>query len=313
MRVLITGATGLIGGRLFRALRADGHDVRGASRRRPIDTGQVYVEGLGPATSWTTALEDVEAVIHAAAHVHKDENAGSNPDADYHLINTEGTLNLARQAAEIGIRRFIFLSSIKVNGEQTPPGRPFRAEDAPRPEGPYAISKWRAEQGLQDMMRATRMEIVILRPPLVYGPGVRANFNLLMAAIARGIPLPLASVRNLRSLLALDNLVDLITRCLMHPAAVNQTFLASDGLDLSTPDLVRRLAGAMNRPARLVPISPNFLFSMAALLGKRHVIQRLCGSLQVDIDKTRLMLGWEPPLSVDSGLAAVARWYTDKH
>jgi nucleoside-diphosphate-sugar epimerase len=215
-------------------------------------------------------------------------------------------LNLARQAAAAGVRRFLFVSSIKVNGEATQLGRPFTADDAPAPLDAYGISKMEAEQGLREITRQTSMEIIIIRPPLVYGPGVKANFATMMRWVKCGVPLPLGAIHNQRSLVALDNLVDLLVTCITHPAAANQTFLVSDGEDVSTTELLRRIAQALGRPAHLFSVPVSWLELVAAGVGKPDVAQRLCGSLQVDIEKTRRLLGWTPPLNLDQGLKKVA-------
>jgi UDP-glucose 4-epimerase len=215
-------------------------------------------------------------------------------------------LNLARQAAAAGLRRFVFVSSIKVNGEATQLARPFIADDAPAPLDAYGVSKMEAEQGLREIARQTGMEVVIIRPPLVYGPGVKANFAAMMRWLKRGVPLPLGAIHNQRSLVALDNLVDLILTCLTHPAATNQTFLVSDGEDVSTTELLRRMGQAMGKTARLLPVPASWLKVAASLVGKGDVAQRLCGSLQVDISKTRELLGWVPPVSLDEGLRRAA-------
>lgn len=231
----------------------------------------------------------------------------SNPLVEFQRVNVEGTLNLAKQAAETGVRRFVFVSSVKVNGEGTAAGHPFTASDTAAPQDPYGISKMEAEQGLCQIAADTGMEVVIVRPPLIYGPGVKANFASLMRAVQRGIPLPLASVtHNRRSFVALDNLVDLLITCIDHPAAANQTFLVSDGEDLSTADLLRRLGQAMEKPARLIPVPPSLLQVGANLLGKGDMAQRLLGNLQVDISHTRNTLNWHPPISVDEGLRRAA-------
>ena len=218
----------------------------------------------------------------------------------------QGTLNLARQAAAAGVRRFVFVSSIKVNGEVTQLGRPFTADDAPAPLDAYGVSKMEAEEGLRAIASQTGMEVVIVRPALVYGPGVKANFAAMMRWLRRGVPLPLGAIHNQRSLVALDNLVDLIVTCLTHPAAANQTFLVSDGEDVSTTELLRRMGQALSRPARLIPVPVSWLKLAAAMVVKPDVAQRLCASLQVDIEKTRRLLGWTPPLSLDEGLRRVA-------
>jgi nucleoside-diphosphate-sugar epimerase len=223
--------------------------------------------------------------------------------AEYRRVNVDGTLALARAAAQAGVRRFVFVSSIKVNGERTPPGRAFRADDAPAPADAYGVSKWEAEQGLFALSRETGMEVVVIRPPLVYGPGAKGNFAALVRWVARGVPLPLGAVRhNRRSLVGLDNLVDLIVTCLDHPGAANEVFLAADGEDLSTADLLRRVGRAMGHPARLLPVPVWVLQAAAASLGKRAVAERLLGSLQVDGSKAGELLGWEPPCMVDEGL-----------
>ena len=242
-------------------------------------------------------------VLHLAARVHIMDDPASDPLAAFRKVNTLGTLNLARQAAATGVNRFVFVSSIKVNGEGTQPGSVFHGDDTPAPLDPYGISKHEAEIGLRQIAAATGMQVVIVRPPLVYGPGVKANFAAMMRAVQRGLPLPLASVtHNRRSFVALDNLVDLLITCLDHPAAANQTFLVSDGEDLSTADLLRRLGKAMSRQARLFPVPPALLQVGANLLGKGEVSQRLLGNLQVDISHTRETLGWTPPITVDEGL-----------
>jgi nucleoside-diphosphate-sugar epimerase len=222
-------------------------------------------------------------------------------------------LNLARQAAEAGVRRFIFISSIKVNGEGTPLGAPYRADAQPQPADPYGISKMEAEQGLRALAGETGMEVVIIRPTLVYGPGVKANFLNMMRWLHKGVPLPFGAIHNRRSLVALDNLVDLIVTCIEHPAAANQTFLVSDGEDLSTTELLRRMATALGAPAHLLPVPSWLLEAGATMLGKKALSQRLCGSLQVDISKTRELLGWTPPLSVDAALRKTAKHFLEHH
>jgi UDP-glucose 4-epimerase len=230
----------------------------------------------------------------------------SDPLQEFRRVNVQATLNLARQAAAAGVRRFVFVSSIKVNGELTQPESAFKADDAPAPLDAYGISKMEAEQGLREIALQTGMEVVIIRPPLVYGSGVKANFAAMMRWLKRGVPLPLGAIQNQRSLVALDNLVDLIVTCLTHPAAANQTFLVSDGEDVSTTELLRRMGQALGSPARLLPVHASWLKLAAAMLGKADMAQRLCGSLQVDISKTRQLLGWQPPLSLDTGLKKAA-------
>ena len=230
--------------------------------------------------------------------------------AAFRSVNVEGTANLARQAAAKGVKRFIFLSSVKVNGEFTETGQPFTADDAPLPKDPYGVSKYEAETLLQKIATETGIEVVIIRPPLVYGPGVKANFESMMRWLVRGVPLPLAAMtNNRRSLVALDNLVDLIAMCLSHPAAANQTFLVSDGEDLSSAQLLKRMGAAMGHPARLFYLPPALLKLGASVLNRPGIYQRLCGSLQLDIAKTRQVLGWTPPVSVDEGLRRTAESY----
>jgi len=229
-------------------------------------------------------------------------DTASDPLAAYRRINVEGTIRLARQAAAAGVRRFIFISSVKVNGESTPKGRPFRADDAPAPQAPYGVSKMEAEEGLRLVSALTGLQVVIVRPPLVYGPGVGANFAALIRAVRAGLPLPLGAIQNQRSLVALDNLVDLIITCLTHPAAANQTLFVSDGNDLSTAELVRGIAQAAGVPARLPNVPVWLLHAAASLLGKRALVSRLSNNLQVDISETCDLLAWKPPLSVSQGL-----------
>lgn len=316
--VLITGANGFVGSRLCECLIEDGWQVRRVLRRAGTTDGVVVGE-LGPETDLSEALAGVETVVHLAARVHVMRNAASDPLAEYRRVNVEGTLNLARQAAEAGVQRFVYLSSIKVNGEYTGVAdsaeRPkaFREEDVPDPQDAYAISKWEAEQGLMALARETGMEVVIIRPPLVYGPNVKANFLSMMQWIYRGIPLPLGSIRNKRSLVALDNLVNLIVTCIEHPAAANEIFLVSDAEDLCTPELIRRLGQAMDKPVRLLPVPAWVLKMGAALTGKQSVIQRLTESLQVDVRKARELLDWSPPLGVDEGLRKTARYFLEHH
>lgn len=313
-RVLLTGATGFVGGALVPALLARGGEVVAVARgvtgsfdRRSLEwvSGDICSSDL----DWVKVLSGVDVVVHLAGRVHVMDDGASNPLAAYRAMNVEATRRLAEAAVAAGVRRFVFASSIKVNGEST--GRPhapavFRPDDEPKPVDPYGVSKLEAERVLFQLSRNSSLETVVIRPPLVYGPGVKANFLALMHWLRRGVPLPLGAVHNRRSLVALDNLVDLIVTCVDHPAAANQVFLAGDGEDLSTTDLLRRLAAAMEVPARLVPVPAWALEAGAAAVGRRALAQRLCGSLQVDISKTRELLGWTPPVSVDEGLRKAA-------
>ncbi len=311
MITLVTGANGFVGSALCTRLRSGGGVVRRAVRTadpRLENAADVPIGGLSSETDWTDALRNVDKVVHLAARVHVMNDKSSDPLAEFRRVNVYGTVNLARQAALAGVRRFIFLSSIKVNGEYTELGKPFTADDMPAAEDPYGISKYEAEQLLRRIASETGIEVVIIRPPLVYGPGVKANFESMMCWLARGLPLPLAAVtENRRSLVALDNLVDLVVTCLNHPAAVNQTFLISDGEDLSTAELLGRMGIAMGCPARLFYMSPSLLKLGATVLRKPGIYERLCSSLQLDITKTRQLLGWAPPVSVDEGLRRAAK------
>lgn len=306
MTTLVTGANGFIGSALCKRLRRDAVSVRGAVRalKSQLDSAEdIAIGGLSSETDWTSALKNVEQVVHLAARVHVMNDKSSDPVTEFCRVNVDGAANLARQAAASGVRRFIFLSSIKVNGEFTEVGQPFTADDTPAPEDPYGVSKHEAERLLRQIATETGIEVVIIRPPLVYGPGVKANFESMMRWLVRGVPLPLAAVtKNRRSLVALDNLVDLIMTCLNHPAAANQTFLVSDGEDLSTADLLKRMGTALGRSARLFYIPPSLLKLGATVVSKPGIYQRLCGSLQVDIGHTQRLLNWTPPLSVDEGL-----------
>lgn len=304
-RVFVTGATGFIGSALIsrllvepnRAVRATVRES--AFRAFPTGVDIAPVGDIGPATDWHEAVAGMDTVIHLAARVHMMRDTSADPLAEFRKVNTEGTLNLARQAAAAGVRRFIFLSSVKVNGETGL----FRESDPENPQDAYAVSKFEAEQGLRAIAAGTGMEVTIIRPPLVYGPGVKANFQALVRAVQRGVPLPLGAIDNRRSLVAIDNLIDLIVTCIDHPSAANETFLVSDGEDLSTPELVRRLARAMGRPARLIPVPPGLLIAGARLAGRRAAAERLISSLQVDITKAARLLNWHPPVTVDEGLA----------
>ncbi len=311
-RVLLTGATGFVGHAILARLSGDTrYVVRSALRgTKQVNTTDESAEigNIDGHTSWPAALNGVDFVIHAAARVHV-MNSGADEIDAYSSVNREGTLNLAKQAAAAGVRRMVFLSSAKVNGEMTGPGRPFCATDTPMPADPYAVSKCEAETGLEKIAAETGMEVVIVRPPLVYGPGVGANFLKLIRLVDSGMPLPFGSIHNKRSLVAVRNLADLVVHCLAAEGASGRTFLAGDGEDLSTPDLIRRIASHLGRPARLLPVPAGILKMVGLLTGRSAQIQRLLGSFQLDIDRTRGMIDWQPPVTGDEAMAETVSWY----
>ena len=305
MSLLVTGASGFVGRALCLEAMARRLTVQPATRSvcdLPDEWGSFTTGPVDEATNWRVSLAGCRVVVHLAARVHVMQETGADSIAEFHRVNVQGTLNLASQAAAAGVKRFVFISSVKVNGDKTSPGRAFTEAGAPNPQDAYGQSKHEAEQGLGQLSAETGMEVVVIRPPLVYGPRVKANFAALMRAVHRGWPLPLGAVHNQRSLVALDNLVDFIVTCITHPQAANQTFLVSDGQDLSTTELVRGMAQAAGVPARLLPVPVWALQAGASLLGKGDAVQRLCGNLQVDISKARSLLGWVPPVSVEEGL-----------
>ena len=303
---MLTGASGFVGSALLRRLQQDDCNVMVLVRAptAPLANGisRVCPREIVDTSDFTDRLAGITTVVHLAARVHVMLETVPDPLAAFRAINVEGTLNLARQAAAAGLKRFVFISSVKVNGEATPPCQSFTEVDPASPRDFYGQSKYEAERGLYQLSADTGMEVVIIRPPLVYGPGVKANLASLKTAVERGWPLPLGAVHNQRSLVALDNLVDFIVTCINHPNAANQTFLVSDGQDLSTTELVRGLAQAAGGPVRLLPVPVWALRTVASLLGKGDIVQRLCCNLQVDISKARGVLGWVPPISVEEGL-----------
>jgi len=312
--VLVTGANGFIGKAVCSDLASRAYHVRGVVRHQQRMVSRNGLECLSmdeidENTDWSNALGGVDCVVHLAARVHLMRETAADPLAEFRRTNVALTLNLARQAAAAGVRRFIFISSIKVNGEVTPVGQPFTAEDVPHPSDPYGISKFEAEQGLLALAAETGLEVVIIRPVLVYGPGVKANFHSMMHWLLKGVPLPLGALPNRRSFVALGNLADLVATCVQHSAATNQIFLVSDGEDLSISGLLRRTGAALGKSARLIPVPVMLLRAGARLAGQEAIMQRLCDSLQVDISKTRRTLGWEPPVGVDEALGETARHY----
>ncbi|WP_096702000.1 NAD-dependent epimerase/dehydratase family protein [Magnetospirillum sp. 15-1] len=308
MKVLVTGASGFVGPAACRALIAAGHRVAAAVRRpesAPAGTEARPIGDLGPECDWSAALAGMDSVVHLAARAHVMNDRASDPLALFRHINRDGTIRLAEQAAAAGISRFVFVSTIKVNGEATF-DRPFRPDDCPAPQDPYGIAKAEAEAALAAIAARTGMEYVVVRPPLMHGPGAKGNLATLLRVLGRGIPLPLGAIRNRRHLLGIDNLGHLLALCLGHPDAAGRVLLACDGEAVSTPELLRRLGDALGRPARLLPVPPSWLRAAAALLGRGAAVDRLTQSLEVDDSITRQTLGWTPPLSLDAGLRLMA-------
>jgi len=309
--ILVTGANGFVGSALCQRLSAQNFLVRPVTRT--YFPGCIVVGNMDDTTDWSHALQGVDVIVHLAARVHIMNESAENPLDEFRRVNVAATLNLARQAVKAKVKRFIYLSSIKVNGELSCLGKPFTPEDLPKPSDPYGLSKLEAENGLRLISHQSTLETVIIRPPLVYGPGVKANFQTMIRWLYKGLPLPLGAIHNQRSLIALDNLNDLIVRCIDHPAAVNQTFLASDGEDLSTTQLMQKTASFLGRSARLIPVPVKYLKFGASILGKHAYMQRLLGSLQLDIVKSRKLLDWDPPVLVDDALRKTAEDFLRHH
>jgi len=311
--ILITGANGFVGRVLCANLLEHDHVVRGAVRRSDVklnpEISLVNVGEINRDTDWSTALAGVDLVIHLAARVHVMKETSTDPLNEFRSANVHGTEHLARSAAAHGVKRLVFVSSIKVNGEETIAGHRYTEIDEPLPQDPYGISKWEAEQALQLVAKETGMEVVIVRPPLVYGAGVKGNFERMLRVLDSGMPLPLASVKNARSLIYVENLADALRTCANHPAAAGETYLLDDGDDISTPNLLRKLALALGMRARLFPFPLALLKLAGKLLGKAGEIERLLGSLQIDSGKIRSELNWRPPYSLQQGLQATADWY----
>jgi nucleoside-diphosphate-sugar epimerase len=296
--ILITGGNGFIGQELISSIYNREILVCGRVKPSIVNKQQFCYLDLSKDTLYTDMLHSVHVIIHCAARVHIMDDSSSNPLEGFREVNTYGTLNLAQQAADAGIKRFVFISSIKVNGESSELGFPFKPYDDFIPTDPYGLSKYEAEIGLRKIAEQTGMEVVIIRPPLVYGAGVKANFSSMMKWVNKGIPLPLGGItENKRSLVSVDNLVDLIITCIDHPNAINQTFLVSDDDDVSTSQLLANMACALNVSNRLLPVPSTWFIVAAKLIGKPAISQRLCGSLQVDISKTKELLDWKPPYS----------------
>lgn len=325
MKILVTGASGFVGSATCAWLVSQGLAVVGAVRQLPTRAlaGVDYriVGDLDAATDWRETLAGVDAVMHCAARVHVMRETATDPLAAFRSANVAGTERLARQAAAAGVKRLVFISSIKVNGEETAPPLPdphprgargsFREDDAPAPQDPYGQTKWEAEVMLARVAQETGLEVAIVRPPLVYGPGVKGNLARLLSWVERGVPLPLAGIRNARSLIGIDNLASALHACLTHPAAAGRTYLVRDGEDVSTPELVRRLGHHLGKSARLFALPAPLLEGLGGLAGRRADVQRLTGSLIVDDSRIRRELGWVPPRTLDEGLAQMARAWLD--
>jgi len=310
-RCLVTGANGFIGSALLEHLRLRGIAVRGAVRQPLIAQGEwVQVAGLAKATDWRPALQGCDVLVHTAGRAHVLRERQADAMAQFRAINVDGTLALAEQALEMGVRRFVFISSIGVNGSSSP-AKPFSEQDLANPHVYYAQSKLEAELGLRGLLHGRAMELVIVRPPLVYSGHAPGNFARLLGVVWRGMPMPFGRVENLRSMVALENLVDFLRCCISHPAAANQLFLISDGQDVSTRELVNLLAKGMGRRNLMLPIPPFLLAFVARALGRAALYEQLCGTLQVDISKSRDLLGWQPPASTYEALMASAQHYSE--
>jgi nucleoside-diphosphate-sugar epimerase len=302
--ILVTGAGGFVGTAVVSELAKRGISHRAVTRAQR--EGCFGVGNIDSSTDWTAGLDRVHTIIHLASRTRVASETVAGDITRFQAADVDSTLNLARQAIQAGIRRFVFISTIKVNGEATEPGRPFTAEDTPNPQNPYSQSKFEAERGLLALSRESGLEVTIIRPPLVYGPGVKANFAMMLDWVNRGIPL-LGSVFNKRSFVFVGNLADLVILTTIHPNAAGRVFLVSDGEDLSTTELFRRMARALGRPSRVMPLPASLLTLAAAAVGQRGVASRLTESLQVDATKTRQLLGWAPRKNVDEGLWLTAR------
>ena len=315
-KLMITGASGFVGRSLVKLLLQNGWSVscpvRSAHQDLFTGVDTHLIEDINPSTDWRDSLLGCYAVIHLAARVHAIPDKHPDSLAEYRLVNVKSTLNLARQAANLNVRRFIFVSSVKVNGELTVNDMSFRADDIPKPLDPYAISKYEAESELLALSEETGMEVVIIRPPLVYGFGVKANFLSMIKLLDKGIPLPFGNVSNKRSFVFVNNLVDLLERVIDHPKAAGQVFLVSDDHDVSTTTLLRSMSRALGKKEKLIPVPMFVLKTIFYLIGKAGISQRLLGSLRLDISKTKELLNWNPPITFEEGISRTAKSFLSK-
>ena len=311
-KILVTGANGFVGRALCVEAIVRGMQVRGGVRHQcdlPAGIERLIVGEINENTNWQRALNGCDVLVHLAARVHVMRESAKNPLEEFRRVNVQGTEHLARSAVASGVKRFVYVSSIKVNGEETLGGKSYAERDMPMPQDAYGISKWEAEQALHRVAEETGLEVVIVRPPLVYGAGVKGNFAQLLSVLARGIPLPLASIKNHRDLIYVGNLVDALVACATHSNAAGQTYLVSDGEGVSTPDLIRNLASALGKSNLVFPFPMSVMRFCASLLGKSSAVDRLTQSLQIDSSKIRKELGWQPPYTMQQGLKATADWY----
>mgnify|MGYP001555677476 CR=1 FL=1 len=313
MNFLVTGADGFVGNALCQYLLSEGKNVSGSLWHEglsvPVGVNATVVGDLNSETKWEKVLNGIDVVVHTAARVHVMNEGSVDPLSEYRKVNVEGTAKLAKSAAQEGVKRFVYISSIKVNGELTSDGKPFKVDSDPVPLDPYGISKFEAEEELKKISKDTGMEFVIVRPPLIYGPGVKANFHKMISWVMKGVPLPFGSVKNKRSFIALENLVDFLYRCAIHPKAANQTFLISDGRDMSTAELLKKVAIAVGKRHRVFPFPVFILAAIGMVFRKKDVVSRLIGNLQVDSTPAFSLLGWKPVISIDEALKKVAEGY----
>jgi len=305
-KILITGSNGFVGQVLLKRLMRDQFSVRCILRQQNKSFNhieRILMPSMSKSSDWSEALKDCDVVIHLAARVHVMHEDSKDPLSEFRKTNVALTTNLAIQSADLGVKRFIFLSSVKVNGESTV-DKPFTESQTPNPEDAYAISKWEAEEALRNVAKDTGMEVVIIRPPLIYGRGVKANFLMMMRYLLKGVPLPLGATYNKRSLVYIDNLVDFIVSCVIHPKAANQTFFVSDDHDVSTTELLRLMSKAIGKKRILIPVPEKLLTFLLVIVGRRNIAERLLGSLEVDISKAKNLLGWRPPVTMEEGLKA---------